>query len=275
MTSRFWLGFGLALCTTVTASTYVGTRAVLEQIRAEDSGRSDLIRRLEEKLTALERSDSALEHRLRAISAARTVPSHSDGAAAADTATAEAAGSAAPMAPEAGAPRAAALFPGAVLHDWNLLSEAERRYLEQYPPDDGTILVRGEEGKLGCMRIVSKRDGQPTEIILDDENIGLIEEFTTAIVDVDAAQRAALLDLAATGAGTDCATSAEAGQRGYELGNHYTIQVGERFRVIPSLAVERDRRVAAARERLERLKRDFGDHTSYVLHWTDPARHAP
>jgi len=268
MGSRSLLGLGLALCTAVSAATYFGTRVVLDELRAEDSGRQALIRSLEEKLAELERNDGALDRRLQAIALARSLPADSGGAS-----NASAAGIVPPEEAE-NAPLPPPSFPGAVIDDPSLLSAVEQSFLERYPPGEGAILVRGSEGKLGYLRISSKRDGRRAFTVLDAANFGLVEELSTAIVDREGAIQTALVDLAAAGAGVDCATMEDAIRHGKELGGYYVLPVGERFRILASSEVERDRRVAMASAHLDGIKEDFGEYTSYVLNWVQPGLEA-
>jgi hypothetical protein len=267
MSSRYWLGFGLALCATVTTATFLGTRVVLDELRSADSGREEWIRRLEEKLSTLERRDGAFDRRLQALAAARSVAPRVAAAAPEPDVTS----------PVAEASHASPLvgFPGAVIDDPRLLSDAERLFIERFPPSEKAILVRGTDGRLGYLRISSKRDGERTDTVLDESNFGLVEELSTAIVDLDGAIQQAMTDLAAAGAGSECATMAEAANLGRELGGYYVLPTADRFRVFSALEVERDRRVALASARLDGIKSDFGEFTAYVMNWVQPALETP
>jgi len=269
MLSRHWLGIGFALCATVTAATFLGTRVVLDELRSADTGREEMLRRLEEKLAALEQSDGAFDRRLQALATARSrSPNATEASVAPMPATA-------PPPVEETRSSPLAVFPGAVIDDPSLLSDAERLFIERHPPSEKAIIVRGTEGRLGYLRISSKRDGRRTDTVLDDENFGLVEELSTAIVDLDAAIQDAMADLAATGAGRECATSSEAAAIGRELGGYYVLPIEDRFRVFSSLEVERDRRVALASTHLDGIKSDFGEFTAYVMNWVQPALESP
>jgi hypothetical protein len=268
MDSRALFGLGVALCAAVSGATYFGTRVVLVELRAENTGRREMLRSLEEKLAALEKNDGALDRRLLALATARSLPRDPGGAA---SAPAEESSPPEPVFETT----SLVTHPGAVIDDLRLLSPVERSFLERYPPGENAIIIRGDEGKLGFLSISSKRDGRRTNTVLDDANFGLVEEFSTAILDQEEAIHAALADLAASGSGRESETMEEAVRIGRQLGGYYVLPVGDRFKVFSSNEVGRDRRVAMAEAHLEGIKEDFGEFTGYVLNWVQPGLEPP
>jgi hypothetical protein len=58
---------------------------------------------------------------------------------------------------------------------------------------------------------------------------------------------------------------------GNAMGSYYVLPVEDRFRVFPAQEVEADPRVSSLADLLDDVKRDFGDSTSYVVYWVQPA----
>ncbi len=263
MNQKTAFGIGWALCAAISLAAFFGTRAVLEDMREVDSSRSAAVTLLERRLATLERQDSLRLRQLHRLAERETAPTEARDSAAP-----------APRRPDQAAelpPLPPFNFPGAVICDPSELTIEEREYLEKYPPSANSIVVRGNQGQLGMLNISSKRDGVRTFAQLDDENAGLIEELSTAIIDIEEARQLALADLVGRGAGMETASMAEAFEVGQTLGGYFVLPVGEGFRVFGEDEVECHPRVARVASLLDRIKEDFGEYTSYVVNWVDPS----
>lgn len=265
---RVLVGAAVALCVAVCVATYTGTRSALDTAFRHDAAQVESLERIERHLAALDETTRDLRRRIRDLETERTAPN----APTAVTAGAPSEPEVAEVTQDLRALPALFLAPGAIIVDPAQLQPEEQEYLEAYPPSENAVLVRGRAGRLGLLRVSAiDETGQRSFERLAPENSGLLEELSTAIVDLEAAREEVVAELIDRGVGRSFASAQEAFQHGQELGSYMMLPREDGFGVVPADRVETDPRVAAVGSWVEAIKQDFGEYTSYAVSWVDPA----
>ena len=264
----------LAFATTICLASYFGTESVLEQLSQRDAERTRAWGALEERVAGLEIRERALIaeiERLRAELARVDAPATAER-------TLEPTRSAAVAAVAAPAPpptRTVAFdpldaLPGSLIDDPSLLTAAEQRYLDAFPPDPNLHLIRGEGGQLGLLGVRAVRDGRPQFIHAVNGNPEAIEQLSIALLAHERAKAGATLRLASEGSGELFETMAAAVSAGRSQGGYRTLETEEGVRLFTEQELLTDTDVQATLWTLEATKIDVGESPSTVLHWIDP-----
>ena len=264
----------LAFATTISLASYLGTESVLEELAQRDALRSQDWATLHSRVASLEDRERRLLERVEVLQA--TLLSLSASPPTTQKEPKEpplsAIASPTPVRPET-ATRAIDPFdelPGSLIDDRSLLSRAEQRYLEAYPPDPNLHLVRGEGGQLGLFGVRAVRDGRPRFIHATKENPEAIEQLSIALLAHERAKAGAAMRLAVEGQGTLFPSMEEAATAGRSHGGFRTIETAEGVRLFTENELLTDSDVQATLWTLEATKLDVGESPSTVFHWIDP-----
>ena len=261
----------LAFATTISLASYLGTESVLEQLSQRDAERTRAWGALEDRVTGLEIRERALIseiERLRAELARVESPGPTER-------TLEPTETTTVAAPAPPSVRSVAFdpldaLPGSLIDDPSLLTAAEQRYLDAFPPDPNLHLIRGEGGQLGLLGVRAVRDGRPQFIHAVNGNPEAIEQLSIALLAYERAKAGATLRLASEGSGELFETMAAAVSAGRSKGGYRTLETEEGVRLFTEQDLLTDTDVQATLWSLEATKIDVGESPSTVLHWIDP-----
>ena len=262
----------LAFATTISLASYLGTESVLEQLSQRDAERTRAWGALEDRVTGLEIRERALIseiERLRAELARVESPAPTERTLEPTSSPTVAAAPAPPPVRSVAFDPLDAL-PGSLIDDPSLLTAAEQRYLDAFPPDPNLHLIRGEGGQLGLLGVRAVCDGRPQFIHAVNGNPDAIEQLSIALLAHERAKAGATLRLASEGSGELFETMAAAVSAGRSKGGYRTLETEEGVRLFTEQDLLTDTDVQATLWTLEATKIDVGESPSTVLHWIDP-----